>query len=431
MTFKKLAGSLLFRIIVAIILGIACSFFFPDGLARVFVTFNGLFGNFLDLFIPVLIFALITPAIAGIGHSAGRWLGITAGIAYASTIISGLVAFGVATLTYGWLLGNDSYDTLVDIDEGALEPFFDIEMPAPFEIMTALILAFCIGLAMTAVKSDALYTASRELESIVMKVVKTFIIPLLPIFIFGVFLSMGMNGHLVDVISAFIKVLLLATVMTILFILAQYLFAGAVTGRNPFKALWTMMPAYATALGTSSSAATIPVTLESAKKNGVPDNVAGFVVPLCATIHLAGSVMKISLFALAVIHIFDLDIGTMQFIGSLLLLGIMMIAAPGVPGGAIMAAAGVLGDQLGFTADHIAIMIAAYIAIDSFGTAANVTGDGAIAMIVAKISDGKLGSRDGEGEDADGANGTDPASVDSREAASSARIAEDITDSRN
>ncbi|MGO1437819.1 MAG: dicarboxylate/amino acid:cation symporter [Candidatus Corynebacterium faecigallinarum] len=431
MTFKKLAGSLLFRIIVAIILGIACSFFFPDGLARVFVTFNGLFGNFLDLFIPVLIFALITPAIAGIGRSAGRWLGITAGIAYASTIISGLVAFGVATLTYGWLLGNDSYDTLVDIDEGALEPFFDIEMPAPFEIMTALILAFCIGLAMTAVKSDVLYTASRELESIVMKVVKTFIIPLLPIFIFGVFLSMGMNGHLVDVISAFIKVLLLATVMTILFILAQYLFAGAVTGRNPFKALWTMMPAYATALGTSSSAATIPVTLESAKKNGVPDNVAGFVVPLCATIHLAGSVMKISLFALAVIHIFDLDIGTMQFIGSLLLLGIMMIAAPGVPGGAIMAAAGVLGDQLGFTADHIAIMIAAYIAIDSFGTAANVTGDGAIAMIVAKISDGKLGSRDGEGEDADGANGTDPASLDSREAASSARIAEDITDSRN
>ena len=431
MTFKKLAGSLLFRIIVAIILGIACSFFFPDGLARVFVTFNGLFGNFLDLFIPVLIFALITPAIAGIGRSAGRWLGITAGIAYASTIISGLVAFGVATLTYGWLLGNDSYDTLVDIDEGALEPFFDIEMPAPFEIMTALILAFCIGLAMTAVKSDVLYTASRELESIVMKVVKTFIIPLLPIFIFGVFLSMGMNGHLVDVISAFMKVLLLATVMTILFILAQYLFAGAVTGRNPFKALWTMMPAYATALGTSSSAATIPVTLESAKKNGVPDNVAGFVVPLCATIHLAGSVMKISLFALAVIHIFDLDIGTMQFIGSLLLLGIMMIAAPGVPGGAIMAAVGVLGDQLGFTADHIAIMIAAYIAIDSFGTAANVTGDGAIAMIVAKISDGKLGSRDGEGEDADGANGTDPASLDSREAASSARIAEDITDSRN
>ncbi|HIW90177.1 MAG TPA: dicarboxylate/amino acid:cation symporter [Candidatus Corynebacterium avicola] len=420
MTFKKLAGSLLFRIIVAIILGIACSFFFPEGLARVFVTFNGLFSNFLDLFIPVLIFALITPAIAGIGRSAGRWLGITAGIAYASTIISGLVAFGVATLTYGWLLGNDNYDTLVDIDEGALSPFFEIEMPAPFEVMTALILAFCIGLAMTAVKSDLLYTASRELEGIVMKVVKTFVIPLLPIFVFGVFLSMGMNGHLTDVLSAFFKVLLLATVMTILFVIVQYLVAGAVTGRNPFKALWTMLPAYATALGTSSSAATIPVTLESAKKNGVPDNVAGFTVPLCATIHLAGSMMKIALFALAVIHIFDLDIGTAQFIGFLFLLGIMMVAAPGVPGGAIMAAVGVLGDQLGFTEDHIAIMIAAYIAIDSFGTAANVTGDGAIAMIVAKISGGKLGDRESENS-----------AVDSHEAESGARVAKDITEGRN
>ncbi len=429
MTFKKLAGSLLFRIVIAIILGILSSLFFPEWLARVFVTFNGLFSNFLDLFIPVLIFSLITPAIAGIGRGAGRWLGITAGIAYASTIISGLVAFLVATLTYGWLLGDDSLDTLVDIDEGALSPFFEVDMPAPFEVMTALILAFCIGLAMTAVKSDLLYTASRELEGIVMKVIKTFVIPLLPIFVYGVFLDMGMNGHLTDVISAFAKVLVLAIVMTILFLIAQFLFAGGVTRRNPFKALWTMMPAYVTALGTSSSAATIPVTLDCAKKNGVPDNVAGFTVPLCATIHLAGSMMKISLFALAVIHIFDLDVSTAQFLGFLFLLGIMMVAAPGVPGGAIMAAVGVLGDQLGFNSDQIAIMIAAYIAIDSFGTAANVTGDGAISMLIAKISGGRLGDRD---EDNNGANEANDANdIDSREAASDARVANDITEGRN
>ncbi|MGO3362264.1 MAG: dicarboxylate/amino acid:cation symporter [Corynebacterium sp.] len=424
MTLKNLAGNLLFRIVVAIILGIVFSLFFPEWLAKVFVTFNGLFSNFLDLFIPVLIFALITPAIAGIGRGAGRWLGITAGIAYASTIISGLTAFAVATLTYGWLLGNDSLDTLVDIDEGALAPYFEIEMPAPFEVMTALILAFCIGLAMTAVKSDLLYTASRELESIVMKVIKVFVIPLLPVFVFGVFLSMGMNGHLTDVISAFLKVLILAVVMTVLFVLAQYLLAGAITHRNPFRALWTMMPAYATALGTSSSAATIPVTLECVKKNGVPDNVAGFVVPLCATIHLAGSMMKITLFALAVIHLFDLDISAAQILGFLFLLGIMMVAAPGVPGGAIMAAVGVLQTSLGFDADQIAIMIAAYIAIDSFGTAANVTGDGALAMIVNKLSGGKLGVRDAQ-EDAD------LSGVDSHEAASSRAIAEDITEGRN
>ncbi|MGJ0185068.1 dicarboxylate/amino acid:cation symporter [Corynebacterium glyciniphilum] len=394
MTFKKLAGSLLFRIVVAIILGIVFSLFFPEWLARVFVTFNGLFSNFLDLFIPVLIFALITPAIAGIGRGAGKWLGLTAGIAYASTIISGLIAFGVAAASYSWLLGDEKINTLVDIDEGALSPYFEIEMPAPFEVMTALILAFCVGLAMTAVKSDTLHTAARELESVVMKVIKTFVIPLLPVFVFGVFLSMGMNGNLLDVISSFAKVLVLAVVMTILLVIAQYLVAGAVTGRNPFKALANMLPAYATALGTSSSAATIPVTLASAKKNGVPDNVAGFVVPLCATIHLAGSMMKIALFALAVVHMFDMDVSTGQIIGFILLLGIMMIAAPGVPGGAIMAAVGVLQTNLGFDADQIALMIAAYIAIDSFGTAANVTGDGAIALVVNKLSKGRLGTND-------------------------------------
>jgi Na+/H+-dicarboxylate symporter len=413
MTLKKLSGMLLFRIIVAIILGIVCSLFFPDWLARVFVTFNGLFSNFLDLFIPVLIFALITPAIAGIGKGAGKWLGLTAGIAYGSTIVSGLIAFGVATASYNWLLGDKKLDTLADIDEGALQPFFEIDMPAPFEVMTGLILAFCVGLAMTTVKSDVLYTGVRELESVVMKVIKVFVIPLLPIFVYGTFLGMGMNGTLLDVIGSFIKVLVLATVMTLLLLVLQYLVTGAIVKKNPFKALWTMMPAYATALGTSSSAATIPVTLECAKKNGVTEHVAGFTVPLCATIHLAGSMMKISLFALAVIHMFDLDISTGKFLGFIFLLGIMMVAAPGVPGGAIMAAVGVLGDQLGFDQDQIAIMIAAYIAIDSFGTAANVTGDGAIALVVNKISGGALGG------------------VDSAEAQTDEAIAEGISESRN
>lgn len=416
MTSRKLRGNLLFRIIIAIILGILCSLFFPDWLGRVFVTFNGLFSNFLGLFIPVLIFALITPSIAGIGQGAGKWLGITTGIAYASTIISGLIAFGVATVTYDRLLGDSRPDTLGDIDEGALTAYFDIEMPAPFDIMTALILAFCIGLAMTGVKCEVIYAGVRELEGVVMKVIKVFVIPLLPVFVFGTFLGMGMNGTLLDVIGSLVKVLLLAVVMTVLLVIGQYLVAGAVTKTNPFRALWNMMPAYATALGTSSSAATIPVTLECTKKNGVTENVAGFAVPLCATIHLAGSMMKITLFALALIHMFDMDISTGKIIGFLFLLGIMMIAAPGVPGGAIMAAVGVLSDQLGFTQDQIAVMIAAYIAIDSFGTAANVTGDGAIVLIVNKLSGGSLGSGSG---------------VDSREAEINETVAGEITRARN
>lgn len=207
--------------------------------------------------------------------------------------------------------------------------------------------------------------------------------------------------------------------------------ASAIAGRNPLTSLRTMLPAYATALGTSSSAATIPVTLRQAIAMGVRKPIASFVIPLCATIHLAGSTVKIVSFSLAVMFLAGVQVNIPVFVGFIFMLGITMVAAPGVPGGAIVTAAGLLSSMLGFTEPQVALMIATYIAIDSFGTATNVTGDGAIAMIVAKISDGKLGSRDGEGEDADGANGTDPASVDSREAASSARIAEDITDSRN
>lgn len=394
MDLRRLSSALLFRIIVAIILGIICSLFFPEWLGRVFATFNSLFGNFLNFFIPVLIFALITPAIAGLGRGAGKWLAITTAIAYGSTIFSGLLAYGVARGLYPTLLGGgDAVDEVADIDEGALTSYFTIEMPPPFEVMTALLLAFCLGVAMTVVKSDTLYKVTRDLERVVMKVISAFVIPLLPIFIFGTFLGLGMNGNLVDTLVTFGKVIIVATVMTIILLLIQFVVAGALTGRNPFTALKNMLPAYATALGTSSSAATIPVTYEAARKNGVETNVAGFVIPLGATIHLAGSMMKLMLFAFAIVHMGDMDVSVPLAIGFILMLGVTMIAAPGVPGGAVMAAVGLLGSMLGFDENAIALMIAAYIAIDSFGTAANVTGDGAIAMVINKFAKGRINIR--------------------------------------
>ncbi|MBX8995131.1 dicarboxylate/amino acid:cation symporter [Corynebacterium testudinoris] len=390
MDLKRISSSLLFRVVIAIILGIICSFFFPDWLARVFATFNSLFGGFLGFFVPVLIFALITPAIAGLGRGAGKWLGITTGIAYLSTILSGLIAYGTAQLVYPWLLANQGEVEAVDVSEGDLAPYFSIVMDPPFAVMTALLLAFAVGLAMTSVKSDTLYKGSRDLERVVMKVISSFIIPLLPVFIFGMFLSLGMNGNLVDTMVAFGKVLALSVLMTFVFLTLQYALAGAIAGRNPFVAFKNMLPAYATALGTSSSAATIPVTYASTLKNQVETNVAGFVVPLCATIHLAGSMMKITLYAFAIVYMSGLDVSPGLAIGFILLLGITMIAAPGVPGGAIMAAVGLLASMLGFDDAQVALMIAAYIAVDSFGTAANVTGDGAIAMIVNKFAKGKI-----------------------------------------
>ncbi len=388
---SKVLNSLLFWIVVAIVLGILCSLFFPAWLARVFITFNGLFSNFLGFFVPVLIFSLITPAIAGLGRGAGKWLGLTAALAYGSTIISGMIAWALSSALYPSLLGDRSLITNVDDPEaGGLSPFFEVDMPAPFEVMAGLLLAFVVGLGMTAVKSDTMYKFFSELESVVMKVVKVFIIPLLPVFIFGTFLNLGMNDNLGSTMSAFGRVLVLAVLMTVVIVILQYLVAGAVAGRNPFTSLKNMLPAYFTALGTSSSAATIPVTYESTLKNKVDENVAGFVVPLCATIHLSGSMMKITLYALAIVYMGSLPIGAGQIAGFILLLGIMMVAAPGVPGGAIMAAVGLLQSNLGFDDSMVSLMIAAYIVIDSFGTAANVTGDGAIAMIVNRFAAGSI-----------------------------------------
>lgn len=388
---NKVTSSLLFWVVVAIILGFLCSRFFPDWLARVFVTFNGLFSNFLGFFVPVLIFALIAPAIAGLGKGAGKWLGFTAGIAYGSTVLSGLLAWGTGSVLYPKLLeGKDLITNVADPDEGGLAPYFSVEMPPPLAIMSALLLAFVVGLAMTAVKSDNLYNVLDELNHVVLKVVVTFVIPLLPLYIFGTFLGLGMNENFGDTMAAMGVVLLLSVIMTFVVIVLQYLVAGAVAGVNPFRALKNMLPAYFTALGTSSSAATIPVTYESTLKNKVDEDVAGFVVPLCATIHLSGSMMKIMLYALSIVYMASLDITNGQIIGFILLLGIMMIAAPGVPGGAIMAAVGLLQSNLGFDESMLSLMIASYIVVDSFGTAANVTGDGAIALIVNKFASGKI-----------------------------------------
>ena len=395
---NKLLRSLLLWVVVAIVLGYICSLFFPDWLARVFVTFNGLFSNFLGFFVPVLIFALIAPAIAGLGRGAGKWLGITAGVAYGSTIISGLIAWGTASALYPTLLAGKSLVTdVADPEAGGLTPYFSVEMPPPLEVMSALLLAFVVGLSMTAVKSDNLYNVLEELNAMVLKVVTTFVIPLLPIYIFGTFLNLGMNENFGDTMAAMGVVLVLSIVMTLVIVLLQYLLAGAVAGVNPFTALKNMLPAYFTALGTSSSAATIPVTYESTLKNKVEEEVAGFVVPLCATIHLSGSMMKITLYALSIVYMASLDITGGQIIGFILLLGIMMIAAPGVPGGAIMAAVGLLQSNLGFDESMVSLMIASYIVVDSFGTAANVTGDGAIALIVNKLAGGKVKGQQLEG----------------------------------
>ena len=382
---KKKIG-LLPKILIAIALGILCSLFFPVWAVRGFLTFNSVFSNFLGMFIPLLIIGLVAPGIGDLGKGAGKLLLVTAAIAYLSTILSGFFSYFTCRFTFPALLG-DSVKALGDIDmSNSIAPYFNIEMPAFISVTTALVLAFTIGLGLTVLKGNALRDLMIDFKDLVMLVISKMIIPLLPLYIFGIFLQMGAEGHVGAVLGMFIKIILIIFLMHVTVLLLQFLIAGAVSGKNPFKSLVTMLPAYVTALGTQSSAATIPVTLAQAKKLGVRDNIADFTVPLCATIHMSCSIWKIVACAYAVSLSVGLPLDFQTYAGFILMLGITMIAAPGVPGGAIMAALGLLASMLGIDGNLQGLILALYIAMDSFGTAGNVTGDGAISLIIDKIA---------------------------------------------
>ena len=373
------------KILIAIALGIGCSFFMPGWAVRVFLTFNSIFSNFLGMFIPLLIIGLVAPGIADLGRGAGKLLLITVVLAYGSTVLSGAFAYGSCALAYPYILG-DGLSALGNMDmTNALTPYFTIEMPAFISVTTALVLAFMLGLTTASIDGTTMKGFLFDFRDIITRVITAVIIPCLPLYIFGIFLQMGAEGHVGTVLGAFLKIVGFIFLLHVTELVFLFLVAGGVTRRNPFRALVTMLPAYVTALGTASSAATIPVTLQQAIKNGVRSETAGFTVPLCATIHMPCSILKITAVAYAISLSMGLpcDFGT--YIGFIMMLGITMVAAPGVPGGAIMAALGLLGSMLGFDANMQGLMIAIYIAMDSFGTAGNVTGDGAIALIVDHI----------------------------------------------
>jgi len=369
-------------IILATVLGsvrIGGDHLVPVEIGRIFATFSAIFSQFLSFSIPLIIIGLVTPAIADLGRGAGKWLGITTAIAYASTLFSGFLTYLVCATLFPRILASTQ---LADVAEpgSALESYFTIEMPAPLQVMTALLLSFVVGLGLSMVPRGVLRKGFIEFRAIITRLIETIIIPLLPLHIFGIFLNLTYTGEAASVIRTLVRVVIVVLVLEVIILLTQFCFAGIVARRNPFKALLTMMPAYLTALGTSSSAATIPVTLRQ-------------------TIHLAGSTSKIFSFAFAIVLTQGLTVSSLQWVGFIFMLGITMVAAPGVPGGAIMAATGLLSSMLGFNDAQVALMIATYIALDSFGTATNVTGDGAIALIVDRMAHGSIGN-EGDPENA-------------------------------
>jgi len=381
---KRIKVGLLVRIIIAIALGIGFGNIMSAPCVRIFVTFNSIFSQFLGFIIPLIIVGLVVPAIADIGKSAGKLLIITTLIAYGDTLFSGFLSYFTGSACFPSLITPGA--PLAQISKAHdLTPFFTIAIPPLMDVMSSLILAFMLGLGIAHLDGMSLRNVFNDFKDIVVKTIQVVIIPLLPIYIFGIFLNMTYTGQAYSVLSVFIKIIVVIFILHVFLLVFQYCVAALFVRRNPFRMLGRMMPAYFTALGTSSSAATIPVTLKQTISNGVSEGIAGFVIPLCATIHLAGSTLKIVACALALMMMEGMPHGFSLFAGFIFMLGIIMVAAPGVPGGAIMAALGILSSILGFGESEQALMIALYLTMDSFGTACNVTGDGAIALVVDKF----------------------------------------------
>jgi Na+/H+-dicarboxylate symporter len=350
-------------------------------------TYNDIFGNFLSFCIPLIIIGFVAPGIADLGEGAGKTLAMTTGVAYLSTIIAGTLAFLVDSALFPMLVQSSMFvDNAQNAEETALSGLFTIEMPVIMGVMSALLISFILGLGMAVIHSDALKKVMDDFASIIGKLVASVIIPLLPIHVYGIFAKLTYAGTIKELMTSFVKVFVVVIALHCVVILLQYTVAGSVAKKNPFSLIKNMIPAYTTAIGTQSSAATIPVTVECTKKNGVSDSIAEFVCPLCATIHLSGSTITLTSCSMAVMMMLGQSTSFSKMFPFILMLGVTMVAAPGVPGGAVMAALGILESMLGFDSTMQGLMIALYIAQDSFGTACNVTGDGAIAVFMDAIT---------------------------------------------
>ena len=378
---------LIIRLVAGIIAGIVLGLLVPsagviEGLARVLITYQALFGQFINFTIPLIILFYIMSGVANLQEGSGRSLGVTIGLAYFSTVIAGSLAFFMAS---AFIPGMVELGTLSTSEATGLKPFVVMEIPPVMGVMTALLTAFAFGMGISAIKGTELKIVVDQARDIVELLLSKVLIPGLPFYIAGVFANMTVEGTVFTTLQTFGVVLLLAIAMHWIWLAVLFFTSGSLTGRNPLTMAKNMLPAYFTAVGTMSSAATIPVTVRQTKANGIDESVVDFCVPLCATIHLSGSAITLTTCATAIMLLTDMAAPSyLMVLPFLMMLGVTLIAAPGAPGGAVMASLGLLSTMLGFSDAALALMIALYLAQDSFGTACNVMGDGAISALVEK-----------------------------------------------
>lgn len=375
---------LLLMLAAAAILGVACGFVLPAVGLRALVTFQSLFSQFVKFLVPLIILGFVTPAIADTGKNAGRALLLTMGLAYASTLLAGYFAYGVSAAFFPSFLGGNAASAAAPVTKFA--PLFNLKIPPAFDVVTALVLSFVVGLGIAATKADAVYRGCVQMKAIVEKTIAHAFLPLLPIYILTVTAELTASGRLRVVAGPAVRLALCCIALNFAILVIQYTVAGIIAGRNPVRALLTMLPAYLTGWGTCSSAATIPVTLRQVRQNGVSEETANLVVPLCANVHLAGSMANVVAYSAGILAMFGDPILLGPYTEFILAMSIVAVASPGVPGGCVLAAGAFVDSALGFSSERYALMVAIYMALDGMGTACNLTGDGALALIVDRFN---------------------------------------------
>lgn len=394
---KKIKLGLFPKVVIAIVVGALLGLILPDVVIRIFKTFNVIFAQLLKFVVPLLVLGLVTPSIANLGRGAGKMLISVMLIAYCSTVCGALFSYGISSSIFPLYLEPGELATSA-VTEKEFLPYIDLKIPPICDIMTALVLSFVVGVGIIFTDAKGLKKGFEEFGSIVKLTIENVIIPFLPVYIFTMICEMSAKGVIGVVMGTGVKVIGTGVVLSILYLIVQYCIAGLIAGKNPLKMLWNIIPAYLTGFSICSSSACIPVTYECTLKNGVRKDIADFTIPLCSTVHMCGSTIKLTVTSVAVAYIFGMDLNIGLFIQFALMQAIAAVAAPGVMGGVLMASVGLLGTVLGFSDTMTTLMMTIYLALDGYGPAVNVSGDAAIAVITDKIFGKKMEATAGKAE---------------------------------
>lgn len=375
----KLKIGIVGRLFIAMVIGASIGYLAPGAVIRMLNSFGGTFSQFIKFFVPFIVLGLVTPAIAETGKGAGKLLLATMGIAYVSTLFAGGFAYTVSDMLFPRILDAN----LSEIAQVRQFPaYFVLPIPPLMDITTALATAFVLGLSMVALDMPYLKHAFDEIRSAVSLTIKAAFLPLLPLYILTVVADLAASGKLKIIGGGCAWIMATAFAVTVVILIVQYAVAGIVSGRNPIRLLWNILPAYLTGWGCCSSAATLPVTLRQTRKNGISDKVTDLVIPLCSNVHLAGSMANMVVYTAGFIVLGGGEIMLGQYLHFMFLLSVIAVASPGIPGGVVLASGAIAESVLGFSAERYALVIATYMALDGMGTACNLAGDGAIAVIM-------------------------------------------------